>query len=154
MKNQKPKWRWLLLPLSPIAVIIGVVVGIYKGIRYGTGNLDAGASDGENVQIDPAYQKRVDDLIARKGEVISLLDRYGEKPFEEVLANTSGEECEQWSREQVCCVCGVVAGQTEDAFLYHWGPFKRHYCERCAADSGLVSKSMAEQIKSFHEKKS
>lgn len=154
MKNQKPKWRWLLLPLSPIAVIVGVVVGIYKGIRYGLGEGDAGSADGENVQIDPAYKKKVDDLIARKGEVVSLVERFGEDPFERVISDISSEDVEQWSRKQVCCVCGVVAGETEDAFLYHWGPFKRHYCEQCAADAGLVSKSMAEQIKSFHEKKS
>jgi hypothetical protein len=140
-----------LLPLSPIFIAVGFIIGIYKGIRYGTVDGDAGDAD---KKIDPTYQAKVNDLNNRKGEVISLVDRFGEEPFEKLLDDIAEEECEQWSREQVCCICGVVSGETEDAFLYNWGPFSRHYCERCAADAGLVSKSMAEQIKSFHEKKS
>ena len=30
--NPKPWWRWLFLPLSPIAIPIGFVIGIIKGL--------------------------------------------------------------------------------------------------------------------------
>jgi len=30
VSHEKPKWRWLLLPLSPIAILIGVIVGLVK----------------------------------------------------------------------------------------------------------------------------
>jgi len=31
-QNPRPWWRWLLLPLSPIATPIGFVIGIVNGL--------------------------------------------------------------------------------------------------------------------------
>jgi len=52
-QNHKPWWRWLLMPLSPIAIPIGFVIGIVKGlcaIRNGGGDpgeLGRGEDPGE-----------------------------------------------------------------------------------------------------------
>lgn len=34
--KKKPWWRWLLLPLSPIAVPIAFIHGVRKGIKKNT----------------------------------------------------------------------------------------------------------------------
>lgn len=30
-EQSKPKWRWLLLPLSPIAIVFGIIKGLISG---------------------------------------------------------------------------------------------------------------------------
>lgn len=32
IQQSKPKWRWLLLPLSPLAIAIGLIKGIIIGL--------------------------------------------------------------------------------------------------------------------------
>lgn len=42
---EKPKWRWWLLPLSPIAIPIGFAIGVYRGLRNLQRHVDGDPDD-------------------------------------------------------------------------------------------------------------